>query len=619
MGVSGSGKTTIGQNLSKELNLPFYDADAYHPKSNIEKMASDMPLDDDDRLPWLKALNEELKSWNNSGGAVLACSALKESYRQVLSADLKGVVWIVLNGEFDTIKDRMTERTDHFMEADMLMSQFDAFEIPDYGLHIQIDKDPQDMIDEIIKRLNPHKSQLGIIGLGVMGSNLSKNAIGKGLRLSVFNRDEAHEKGMVQDFIKEYKSKNVSGYTELSSFVESIETPRIILMMIKAGNAIDSVLSDVLPLLNENDVIIDGGNSFYEDTERRIIHALQSRIHFLGMGVSGGASGALNGPSLMPGGAKQAYDYASKVLAVMAAKDKDGKACVGYIGKGGSGHFVKMVHNGIEYAEMQLLAELYGFLRSHYSNEEIAELFESWSSEACGSYLLDISIDILRKRDDEGGYIIDQIRDTAGSKGTGNWSARVGLKLNSPITMIHSAVHFRMISALRDGKKTTHQNVDNSRKIEPKINSEILQQAYQAARLLNHYQGFELLKTASTEHNWDLDLAEIARIWTRGCIIRSTLMDQLSELLKKHRSIIDYEPWYNQITNAENVLQEFIKASLANRVAVPCFSSALNYWLAFTSESLPTNLIQAQRDYFGGHGYQRIDEAKDKLFYTNWG
>ncbi|NNK87653.1 MAG: NADP-dependent phosphogluconate dehydrogenase, partial [Flavobacteriaceae bacterium] len=517
------------------------------------------------------------------------------------------------------ISERMRNRTGHYMGPEMLQSQFDALEIPDYGLHLEVTDSPEALIPKIRSWLQQTQlSQLGIVGLGVMGRNLALNALNHHVSVSVYNRKVAQENDLLDSFLSDCPDKNAQGFDEFEGFIKSLERPRKIVLMIKAGEAVDEVIEQLLEFLERGDILIDGGNSFYRDTERRYVHLLQKAVHFIGMGISGGAEGALYGPSMMPGGDRHSYDQVYPILSKIAAIDQHDQPCLNLMGPGGSGHFVKMIHNGIEYAEMQLLSEIYGLLRVAYNNEQIASIFDRWSASGSDSFLLQISSKILLKTDKAGKYIVDQILDVAGSKGTGNWAAQQALELNVPGGMINSAVEFRMLSGFKDSRLRYAENLKRRSDTHAFSDFELLQQAYDSARLINHHQGFEILAGASANHNWDLDLSEIARIWTQGCIIRSELMNALVDVFAKDISILDDKDMFKKIARSEAALKTVIQAGFSKDIAMPCFSNALNFWLAITSKNLATNLIQAQRDFFGNHGYKRRDSESDKLFNTDW-
>lgn len=621
MGVSGSGKSTVGKILAKELGRQFFDADDYHPKNNLQKMSRGEPLTDEDRLPWLTELSKLINDWQEGEGVVLACSALKESYRSTLAQSGAEIDWVYLKGEFETINTRIKSREGHFMSSNMLQSQFDVLEEPTYGIQINVDNEVSRIVSSILSQINPeiNKSDIGVIGLGVMGKSLSINIASHDYALSVYNRVAVNEEHTVSEFLEENdRVDSLQGFTELAAFVNSLDKPRKIVLMISAGSAIDSIIEELVPLIDEGDIIIDGGNSFYLDTENRSNYLIKKGIHFVGTGISGGEEGARNGPSIMPGGLPESYQAYGDILEAIAAKDQDGLPCCTYIGPGGSGHFVKMVHNGIEYAEMQLLAELFAIMSKDLSKEEIAAAFRQWNTTGQSSYLLEISSIIVNyKEGDE--YLLDLIQDKADNKGTGSWSGKVAMDLGIPSTMINSAVFARYVSSFKNQRKKLSDNLidDDDRTFSP-LNLEVLAQAYEAARSINFHQGFVLLDEASQQYDWNLNLSEIARIWTNGCILKSQLMHRCVEFYRVQPQLIEVPEVFKQIEKSEPSLIQLLRASMDRRVATPCFSSAYNYWLAITSDKLPANLIQAQRDYFGAHTYQRTDRPEGQFFHTNW-
>lgn len=462
------------------------------------------------------------------------------------------------------------------------------------------------------------KSFFGVIGLGVMGKSLSLNIAEKGFNISVFNRTGFGEDKVVSDFINENNSfKNLSGFTDLEKFVTSLETPRKILIMIKAGNAIDSVIEQLIPLLSEGDIIIDGGNSHYLDTAKRNTLLASKKLHYVGCGISGGEEGARKGPSMMPGGHFDSYKYIAPILESISAKDKNNKPCCAYIGPEGSGHFVKMIHNGIEYAEMQLLAEVYAMLKDSRNNYEIAEILSHWNTTDLSSYLLEITIDILQKKDGEG-FILDKILDKAGNKGTGSWSSKTAFDLGAVNSMMSSSVFARYISSFKD-ERIALSRAFNKKTISKEIAHVMaLENAYRFARIINHHQGFQLIKLASIEYHWNLNLSEIARIWTNGCIIRSDFMEKSVDVFKQHDTYFDDKQIFELLKLSEESIKESIALSLTNRVAFDTFWSAYNYWISMTTENLPANLIQAQRDYFGAHTYQIKNDSLSQYYHTNW-
>ncbi|HSI68935.1 MAG TPA: gluconokinase, GntK/IdnK-type, partial [Gillisia sp.] len=355
-GVSGVGKTTIGLLLSARLELPFYDADDFHPRENVEKMAAGIPLQDEDRKSWLQTLAENIKKWNEDGGAVLACSALKEAYRkQLQSIPENELQWVFLHSDYEVILQRVSGRSGHYFKPSLLQSQYETLEYPEYGLHINVNKAEENVMEEIMQKVQSTDAEIGLLGLGVMGKSLAINLATKGINVNVFNR---HVDGVEVDIAKDFARENAHVYNflwfdDLESFVNSLSRPRNILLMVNAGKTVDIVIEGLLPFLEEGDLIIDGGNSHFQDSDRREKELAKNGLLFLGAGISGGEEGAKKGPSIMPGGSKVAYERAGKYLEKIAARDSNGDPCCAYIGPEGSGHFVKMLHNGLEYGEMQ--------------------------------------------------------------------------------------------------------------------------------------------------------------------------------------------------------------------------------------------------------------------------
>ena len=614
MGVSGCGKSTIGNLLSKRMEIPFIDADDFHTKTNIEKMSRGEALTDDDRLPWLQALNTELKTRGKSGGAILACSALKEEYRKILSDGISSIQWVFLEGNFDLIKNRIEKRSNHFMDAILLQSQFDTLEIPNYGMKVSCEKSPEDITNEIIRAMQ--KSAFGIFGIGVMGKSLALNMLNKGISVSVYNRDEGAEKGMVESFLKETNNNNAAGFTEMKDFVQSLQTPRKILLMVKAGNVVDLVIDKIVSFLEEGDILIDGGNSHYKDTERRMNSLKNKQIHFVGLGVSGGEEGALKGPSLMPGGSEEGYNNVASYLNLIAAKDENGNPCCNYIGPNGAGHFVKMVHNGIEYADMQLLAELYALLSATKSYEEIAAIFTRWNKGELSSYLLEITAKILLEKEGNSN-LLDLILDKAGNKGTGSWSSVSALELGVPTTMKTAAVYARYTSSFKEKRVQLSKDIRRS-VLQEELNIDLLERAYDFARTINLQQGLQLLQSASEEYNWSLNLSEICRIWSSGCIIKSEKIKTFSEILKTSNNLFESKEILKSLNENEMAMPYVINNALKTRISIPCFYEAYNYWVAMTTEQSSANMIQAQRDFFGAHKFQRVDAEQEKMFHHNW-
>ncbi|MEX0719139.1 MAG: NADP-dependent phosphogluconate dehydrogenase [Balneolaceae bacterium] len=467
------------------------------------------------------------------------------------------------------------------------------------------------------------KTEFGLVGLGVMGKSLSRNLAQKGFSLSLFNRHVRNlEEDVAVKFINMFDElSNCKGYDRIHEFVLSLEKPRKIFLMIKAGEAIDQQLEELSTFLDSGDIIIDGGNSHYRDTLQRIEMLATRGIRFIGAGISGGESGALKGPSIMPGGDSDGYDQVKKYLEAIAAKDKNGESCCTYIGPQGSGHFVKMVHNGIEYAEMQLIAEVYSILRygMGINPGQIANEFSSWGKTALNSYLLEITIQILKKKEKED-WLVDKILDKAVNKGTGSWTSIAAAELGVPIPTLTAALHARFLSFFKDERLAAHKLFNsNSSNQDAVINisTDHVKHAYQLARIINHHQGFHLLETASREYGWELKLPQIARIWTNGCIIRSELMETLSRILPENPHVLLHHKIQQAFTKGEK-LNETVSTAIQADIHIPCLSSASNYLTGYTTAESSANIIQAQRDYFGAHTYKRIDDPEGKPHHTEW-
>lgn len=462
------------------------------------------------------------------------------------------------------------------------------------------------------------KSFFGVIGLGVMGRSLSLNIADKGYSLSVYNRAISGEENVVGDFLKEVtECQKIQGFIAIKEFVNSLETPRKILIMIKAGNAIDAVIEQLEPLMSEGDIVIDGGNSHYTDTKRRADHLESLNFNFIGAGISGGEEGARKGPSIMPGGNKSSYEIIAPVLESIAATDSNGSKCCSYIGPDGAGHFVKMVHNGIEYAEMQLLAEIYGLLSVTMSNEEIRTVFLEWNSGALSSYLLEITAKIMTTKN-EGQYVLDLILDKAGNKGTGSWSTMAAFELGAVNTMMSSAVFARYVSSFKEKRDVLSKQINHNINNDNQVDLKALKEAYRFARIINHQQGFELMRLASNEYNWELSLSDISRIWTNGCIIRSELMSNCISYFKNNDDLFEHPDVKKELLDKENSVKSILIYGIENRIPLELFSAANTHWISMTTARLSANLIQAQRDFFGAHTYQRVDAPENQFFHTKW-
>ena len=618
MGVSGCGKSTIGKLLSKELKMPFFDGDDFHPLSNIEKMKSGLPLNDEDRHGWLVKLNEVAKEQLQQNSCIIVCSALKKTYRDILKKDIENQVkWVYLSGSFNQIFKRLIDRENHFMSSDLLQSQFDTLEEPEEAIKVDVSLSPSEIIKIITKEMEA-ASEFGLFGLGVMGKSLSRNLAQKGFIISVFNREvKGEEENVALDFKNSHQELDKAlAFSNIEKFVNSLQKPRKIMLMVNAGMITDRVIEDLTPYLSAGDVLIDGGNSNYLKTKERYNCLKAKAIHFLGVGVSGGEEGALKGPSIMPGGNKETYNLVKPYLESIAAKDADNLPCCAYIGEEGSGHFVKMVHNGVEYVEMQLLAEVYMILTSMGKNpDEIANVLDSWKAKV-NSYLLGITVNILRKKDGDD-WLIHKIVDKAGNKGTGNWTTIATAQLGTPSTLIASALFARYISYYKEERVQASVNFNlNPSSVHLEINDVL--GAYQFARIINHYQGFKLISEAGNAYGWNLNLSEIARIWTNGCIIKSDFMMELMSVLKTDDNILKHKKIIDQVKLLKPSINKVVAECVTKELAIPCLSDSVNFLNNYAISKSSANIIQAQRDYFGAHTYQRTDDASGKFHHTNW-
>ena len=623
MGVSGCGKTTIGQLLSDQTGYPFYDADQFHPEANIQKMALGVPLTDEDRWPWLNAIRGFAEEQSKTGNFIFACSALKQSYRDIL-CDIQGVKidWVILEGSYEILFNRLQLRAGHFMPAKLLQSQLDILEIPSHAIRVNIALQPFEIVLQIIESLSIslRMQAFGLIGLGVMGKSLSRNLANHGIQLSLYNRRVVgKEEDIAKQFIQDFPElKHAKGFEDLSAFVASLSIPRKIMLMVNAGESTDDIIHQLIPLLQPDDIVIDGGNAHYLDTEKRIEQLALYGIQYLGVGVSGGESGALLGPSIMPGGPKAAYIAVQTFLEQIAAINSKGFTCCKYIGAGGAGHFVKMVHNGIEYAEMQLLAELVQFLKvvGGHDYDLIALLLKPYLQGPLSSYLLEITVQILQTKSN-GDWLLNQILDNAGNKGTGSWTSMEAAKIGLPIPTLTAALNARFMSAMWRTRQQFASKMTNTINRAP-INIQQVMEAYQLCRIINHHQGFHLIETVSNQNGWGIDLTELAGVWTAGCIIRSDLMEQLQNLLAVSTQLLLHPEMVSYCTQSKSSLKYLLTLSVDNELPMDAFSASAQYLFALKQSNSGASLIQAQRDFFGAHTYQLKDNPDGPFYHFNW-
>jgi len=467
------------------------------------------------------------------------------------------------------------------------------------------------------------KQQIGVIGMAVMGKNLALNIESRGYSVSIYNRTTKKAEAVIE----EHPDKNLHLETTVEGFVNSLEKPRRIILMVQAGPGTDAVIQQVLPFLDKGDVLIDGGNTFYQDTMRRSEELEESGVYFIGTGVSGGEEGALLGPSIMPGGQKEAYELVAPILEQIAAKaPADNEPTVTYIGPNGAGHYVKMVHNGIEYGDMQLIAESYHIMRNllDLSNDEIAAIFKEWNEGELDSFLIELTADALTKKDPETGkHMVDIILDRAGNKGTGKWTSQSALDLGTPLPLITEAVFARYISALKDERVAASEVLAKPEKKDLNINKEEvieeLREALYFSKIMSYAQGFSQMRMASEEYDWNLQYGEIAKIWRAGCIIRARFLQNITNAYDRDANLANLllDDYFNDISDKyQQSVRDIVSLSVQAGVPIPAFSSAISYYDSYRSERLPANIIQAQRDYFGAHTYERVDKAG--TFHFDW-
>jgi len=467
------------------------------------------------------------------------------------------------------------------------------------------------------------KADIGLIGLAVMGENLILNMESKGFTVACYNRTVSK----VDNFINgRAKGKNIIGCKSIEELAENLNKPRKIMLMVKAGKPVDDFIEQLLPHLEDGDIIIDGGNSHFPDTIRRTEYVESKGKLYIGTGVSGGEEGALRGPSIMPGGSPKAWESIKPIFQSIAAKAPDGQPCCEWMGENGAGHFVKMTHNGIEYGDMQMICETYQMMKEGLgmTNQEMHEVFAKWNKGELNSYLIEITRDILGYKDEDGNEVIDLILDTAGQKGTGKWTGIEALNLGQPLTLIGEAVFARCLSALKKERLAASKILkgprakfrgDRSKSIED------LRAALYASKIVSYAQGYQLLRAAAKEHNWNLNYGGIASIWRGGCIIRSAFLSKIKGAFDKNPDLENLllDPFFKRaVAKGQASWRRVVNTAVKLGIPTPAMSSALAFYDGYRHERLPANLLQAQRDYFGAHTYERVDKARGEFFHTNW-
>ena len=468
-------------------------------------------------------------------------------------------------------------------------------------------------------------ADIGVVGLVVMGENLILNAESKGFTVACFNRTTSK----VDDFVKgRAKGKNIIGCKSVGALVKNLKRPRKVMLMVKAGGAVDAFIDQVIPYLQKGDIIIDGGNSHFPDTIRRTEYCESKGLLYIGTGVSGGEEGALLGPSIMPGGSKKAWRSVKKVFQTISAHTDEGEPCCDWVGENGAGHFVKMVHNGIEYGDMQMICETYQMMTKGLgmTNTEMEKVFTRWNNGKLDSYLIEITRDILGYKDEEGNEPLDLILDTAGQKGTGKWTAIAALDEGMPLTLIGEAVFARCLSAIKDERVAASKKLKGPevKKLTGKKKEQMikdLQEALYASKIVSYAQGYQLMRAAAASYDWNLNYGGIALMWRGGCIIRSAFLGKIKDAFDKNPELDNLllDPFFKRaVTKAQDSWRRVVTTAVELGIPMPAISSALAYYDGYRAERLPANLLQAQRDYFGAHTYERLDKPRGEFFHTNW-
>lgn len=467
------------------------------------------------------------------------------------------------------------------------------------------------------------KADIGLVGLAVMGENLVLNMESHGYTVAVFNRTV--EK--VESFVNgRGKGKNIIGTKSLEELAANLKKPRKVMLMVKAGKPVDDFIEMLLPYLDKGDIIIDGGNSHFPDSTRRTKYLEEKGLYFIGTGVSGGEEGALKGPSIMPGGSPEAWQHVKPIFQAIAAKVEDGTPCCDWVGENGAGHFVKMVHNGIEYGDMQLICEAYQIMKDllGMTPDEMHEVFKEWNEGELESYLIEITRDILAYKDEDGKPLVDKILDTAGQKGTGKWTVLASLDTGTPLTLIGEAVYARTLSAMKNDRVEASKVLSGPK---PKFEGnkkqfiEDIRKALYASKIVSYAQGYVLMRYAAEEYGWHLNYGGIALMWRGGCIIRSVFLGKIKEAFDKNHELTNLllDPFFREkIEVSQEAWRKVVSTAVLNGIWVPAFATALNYFDGYRNDRLPANLLQAQRDYFGAHTYERVDKPRGEFFHTNW-
>jgi len=467
------------------------------------------------------------------------------------------------------------------------------------------------------------KSEIGLIGLAVMGENLVMNMASKGFTVSVFNRDIKKVSNFVEN---RGKQENIVGTYTIEAFVNSLEKPRKIMLMIKSGQPVDATIEILMPYLEKGDIIIDGGNSYFSDSIRRTEYLEDKGFLFVGAGVSGGEEGALKGPSIMPGGSLKAWPYVETIFKAISAKVEDGTPCCDWVGEDGAGHYVKMVHNGIEYGDMQLISEAYQLMKDHLgmTADEMHAVFKEWNKGELNSYLIEITSEILGYKDVDGSALLEKILDAAGQKGTGKWASSSALDEGIPLTLIGESVFARCLSALKEERVVASKILSGPTSKflgDKKAFIEDIKNALYASKIISYAQGYALMRAAAKTFGWNLNYGGIALMWRGGCIIRSAFLIKIKEAYDHNPELNNLllDPFFRKvIENTQDSWRRVCGSAIANGIPIPAFTAALTYYDGYRSEHLPANLLQAQRDYFGAHTYERTDRPRGEFFHTNW-